>query len=113
MFTLAVVFMGAAAVGGFLVGVGLGLAFKARRCRRLRRPFDCGFNPIMGTREPISVRFFIIAVLFVVFDVEVIILLPILTGVARLPQLLFLSYLLILFGGLLHEWREGTLEWQN
>ena len=113
MFTLAVVFMGAITFVSLLGVGGAWLAFKSDRCRSLRSPFDCGFNPIIGSREPISVRFFIIAVLFVVFDVEVIILLPILTGVARLPQLLFLSYLLILFGGLLHEWREGTLEWQN
>lgn len=113
MLSLAVVL----AVVGVFVGVvalsGVMLSFKSGRSRRLRSPFDCGFSPIIGSREPISVRFFVTAVLFVVFDVEVVILLPVLIGVTRISQRLFLLYMLILLGGLFHEWREGTLEWQN
>lgn len=77
--------------------------------------FECGFDPILSARVPFSIQFFLLAVLFLIFDVEIVLLLPI-------PLVLFISswenglifcffFLLILFLGLFHEWKEGTLNW--
>ena len=78
-------------------------------------PYECGFEPKIVSRRRFSIRFFLIAVLFVVFDVELCLLLPLVycfclrKRVFRfLSVLLFLS---VIFYGLIHEYREGSLEW--
>nr|AII78566.1 NADH dehydrogenase subunit 3 [Mytilus trossulus] len=78
-------------------------------------PYECGFEPIGSARSPFSIRFFLVAVLFVVFDVEVVLLMPFaymfFYGKSVLGILSSSGFLLILFVGLYHEYREGSLEW--
>lgn len=76
-------------------------------------PFECGFDPTSSARLPFSLRFFLLAVLFLVFDVEIALLLPLpvaaqltLTPVRVIGVALFVVVLLL---GLVHEWREGSL----
>jgi NADH-ubiquinone oxidoreductase chain 3 len=80
-----------------------------------RTPFECGFDPKNSARTPFSLRFFLLAVIFLIFDVEVALLLPIplcLQLPSRLTAILTLTlFLVLLIVGLFHEWREGTLEW--
>lgn len=77
-------------------------------------PFECGFDPYNSARIPFSLRFFILAVLFLVFDIEIAILMPV-------PSMEFLSitvksalivFCIVLIIGLFHEWNEGSLEWK-
>nr|AAQ63688.1 NADH dehydrogenase subunit 3 [Mytilus galloprovincialis] len=80
-------------------------------------PYECGFEPIGSARSPFSIRFFLVAVLFVVFDVEVVLLMPFVYmffyGKSALGILSSSGFLFILFAGLYHEYREGSLEWVN
>nr|YP_010835050.1 NADH dehydrogenase subunit 3 [Euglandina singleyana]WFQ82725.1 NADH dehydrogenase subunit 3 [Euglandina singleyana] len=80
-------------------------------------PFECGFNPLMSTRLPFSIRFFLLVVLFLIFDVETVLLFPYLNnlmmGSSYMSVYMLLSFLLVLFMGVLYEWYVGVLDWVN
>nr|UMB50394.1 NADH dehydrogenase subunit 3 [Zaireichthys sp. 'Red'] len=78
-------------------------------------PYECGFDPLGSARLPFSLRFFLIAILFLLFDLEIALLLPLPWG-NQLPDpsntLLWVSTVLILLTmGLIYEWTQGGLEW--
>nr|ADA69772.1 NADH dehydrogenase subunit 3 [Eurydice pulchra] len=103
------------ALGGVLVGATLGLGKKGEVDRELSSPFECGFDPLGSGRLPFSLRFFVIAIVFLIFDVEIALLLPLLVGGGE-STVLWVSlgggFLAVLVGGTLHEWREGALDWK-
>ncbi|CAN0532807.1 unnamed protein product, partial [Ectocarpus sp. 8 AP-2014] len=72
------------------------------------RPFECGFSPKFNARLPFTLRFFLIAIIFLVFDVELILLFPFLSNMFMsnlyIMSSLILVFITILFGGLIHEW---------
>nr|YP_009328237.1 NADH dehydrogenase subunit 3 [Mystus vittatus]APD28205.1 NADH dehydrogenase subunit 3 [Mystus vittatus] len=78
-------------------------------------PYECGFDPLGSARLPFSLRFFLIAILFLLFDLEIALLLPLPWG-NQLPDpsytLLWAATVLILLTlGLIYEWVQGGLEW--
>ena len=77
--------------------------------------YECGFNPINIPGEPFSIRFFIVGILFLVFDLEISYLFPwsICTNIINLKgQIVIIGFLIILTLGLIYEWVKGGLEWQ-
>nr|UJH93256.1 NADH dehydrogenase subunit 3 [Venus verrucosa] len=81
--------------------------------------FECGFDALSSTRNPFSLRFFLLALLFLVFDMEIILLFPFIFSMmiswAKMMifvKLLYFSFLMILILGLIHELNEGTLDWK-
>nr|YP_010574727.1 NADH dehydrogenase subunit 3 [Triopha modesta]UZI00298.1 NADH dehydrogenase subunit 3 [Triopha modesta] len=78
-------------------------------------PFECGFDPLSKMRSPFSTRFFLLVVLFLIFDVEIALLFPVLsifsTNVTILMTSALILFLLILLFGMFHEWNEGALDW--
>nr|YP_004717814.1 NADH dehydrogenase subunit 3 [Amblydoras gonzalezi]BAK42258.1 NADH dehydrogenase subunit 3 [Amblydoras gonzalezi] len=78
-------------------------------------PYECGFDPLGSARLPFSLRFFLIAILFLLFDLEIALLLPLPWG-NQMPNpthtLLWAAAILILLTlGLIYEWLQGGLEW--
>nr|AFR25740.1 NADH dehydrogenase subunit 3 [Carcinoscorpius rotundicauda] len=77
-------------------------------------PYECGFNPFSSSRIPFSLRFFLISIIFLIFDVEITLLLPIpFILFYKFSILTFSLFMIILLFGLLYEWNEGALEWAN
>ena len=77
-------------------------------------PFECGFSPKFNARLPFTLRFFLIALIFLVFDVELVLLFPFLVRLFSLSHVnmvaIVIFLLLILVVGLTHEWNQGSLE---
>nr|BAH59020.1 NADH dehydrogenase subunit 3 [Gymnarchus niloticus]BAJ54292.1 NADH dehydrogenase subunit 3 [Gymnarchus niloticus] len=78
-------------------------------------PYECGFDPMGSARLPFSLRFFLVAILFLLFDLEIALLLPLPWG-NHLPTpthtlLLTTIILTLLTLGLVYEWIQGGLEW--
>nr|WRK21394.1 NADH dehydrogenase subunit 3 [Acinopterus sp.] len=78
-------------------------------------PFECGFNPMSYSRTPFSMHFFLIAVLFLIFDIEIIIIMPMI--MAKKTTMIYywmvtsMQFTIVLIVGLYHEWKNGMLMW--
>lgn len=77
--------------------------------------YECGFQPHGDAREKFEIRFFLVGILFIIFDLEISLIMPFALVVTQLPLLGFTSviiFLIILTLGLVYEWCAGALEWQ-
>nr|YP_002519479.1 NADH dehydrogenase subunit 3 [Oxymonacanthus longirostris]BAH10415.1 NADH dehydrogenase subunit 3 [Oxymonacanthus longirostris] len=78
-------------------------------------PYECGFDPLGSARLPFSLRFFLVAILFLLFDLEIALLLPLPWGsqlTSPLNTFFWASTVLTLLTiGLIYEWLQGGLEW--
>nr|APX40882.1 NADH dehydrogenase subunit 3 [Psylliodes hispanus] len=85
--------------------------------REKSSPFECGFDPKSYTRLPFSLHFFLIAIIFLIFDVEITLLLPLILTL-KISNIMNYSYILtifitILLLGIYHEWNQGALNWTS
>nr|YP_010954816.1 NADH dehydrogenase subunit 3 [Hemisodorcus macleayii]WMW30201.1 NADH dehydrogenase subunit 3 [Hemisodorcus macleayii] len=83
--------------------------------REKSSPFECGFDPKSSPRLPFSLQFFLIALIFLIFDVEIALLIP-LISILKMSKIFFFwnisfFFIIILILGLYHEWNQGALEW--
>lgn len=86
----------------------------ARYSRVKLQPYECGIEPQTDARERFNVRYFLIAMLFLIFDVETIFLYPwavIAEELAWFGFIEILVFLSILVAGYFYAWRDGALEW--
>nr|YP_010698195.1 NADH dehydrogenase subunit 3 [Aphrophora memorabilis]WCH58176.1 NADH dehydrogenase subunit 3 [Aphrophora memorabilis] len=85
--------------------------------REKSSPFECGFDPINSPRISFSLHFFLMAVIFLIFDVEIVLILPItiMTKFMITKEWMMSSLMLIIviIMGLYHEWNKGMLQWSN
>nr|APX39972.1 NADH dehydrogenase subunit 3 [Lachnaia hirta] len=93
------------------------VSMKSFMDREKSSPFECGFDPKTSARLPFSLQFFLIAVIFIIFDVEIALLVPLIKSISSSNITMFTSvsafFVLILIIGLLHEWKQGALNWKN
>nr|QTT60873.1 NADH dehydrogenase subunit 3 [Potthastia sp. XL1561] len=93
------------------------LSKKTMTDREKSSPFECGFDPMNSSRLPFSIRFFLIAVIFLIFDVEIALILPMIM-IFKFSNLFMwcmtsIIFIMILLIGLYHEWNQGALNWSN
>nr|YP_010894917.1 NADH dehydrogenase subunit 3 [Phortica huazhii]YP_010894943.1 NADH dehydrogenase subunit 3 [Phortica variegata]QXG19613.1 NADH dehydrogenase subunit 3 [Phortica variegata]QXG19626.1 NADH dehydrogenase subunit 3 [Phortica variegata]WJW73430.1 NADH dehydrogenase subunit 3 [Phortica huazhii]WJW73456.1 NADH dehydrogenase subunit 3 [Phortica variegata] len=85
--------------------------------REKSSPFECGFDPKSSSRLPFSLRFFLITIIFLIFDVEIALILPMIIIFKFSNMLIWTStsiiFILILLIGLYHEWNQGMLNWST
>nr|ABX46049.1 NADH dehydrogenase subunit 3 [Apalis cinerea cinerea] len=78
-------------------------------------PYECGFDPLGSARLPFSIRFFLVAILFLLFDLEIALLLPLPWATQLQTPTTTLAWtstlILLLTLGLVYEWAQGGLEW--
>ena len=76
--------------------------------------YECGFEPFNDSRMPFDVRFYLVAILFIIFDLEIAFLFPWAISLGNIGELGFWSmmfFLFILTIGFVYEWKKGALDW--
>jgi len=110
-----------------LVFIGVGIAFgiiplvlgailgPSRPDKEKLSQYECGFNPFEDARLPFDVRFYLVAILFIIFDLETAFLFPwavVLHFIGWFGFLAMMVFLVILVVGFIYEWKKGALEWE-
>ncbi len=78
-------------------------------------PYECGMDPIGPARKPFSVKFYIVAMLFIVFDIEAVFLIPwaVIFKELKIFGLVEMAvFIAILLVGFVYVWKKGALEWE-
>ena len=110
---LAIFMAVAALISGALLVAPFLVAFKAPDAEKLSA-YECGFNAFDDARMQFDVRFYLVSILFIIFDLEVAFLFPWAVSFGRLGWYGFWSmivFLAVLTVGFIYEWRKGALEW--
>ena len=110
-----IVFIGVALfIATALLVVPFIVAFKNPDPEKLSA-YECGFNAFDDARMKFDVRFYLVSILFIIFDLEVAFLFPWATAFGELSMAAFWSmmiFLAVLTIGFIYEWKKGALEWQ-
>ncbi|MDH4109479.1 MAG: NADH-quinone oxidoreductase subunit A [Gammaproteobacteria bacterium] len=108
------IFLGIAALVG-LVLMGLGFLFgRGEKDAEKLSAYECGFEPFEDTRMKFDVRYYLVAILFIIFDLEIAFLFPwavsldLVGGFGLVAMGIFLAVLVV---GFIYEWKKGALEW--
>jgi NADH-quinone oxidoreductase subunit A len=105
------IFLGIAVViAGAMVVAALLLARQRPDSEKVS-PYECGFEAFDDARGQFDVRFYLVAILFIIFDLEVAFLFPWAVSLGEIGVFGFI-FLLILPIGFVYEWRKGALEWE-
>ncbi len=77
--------------------------------------YECGFEPFQDSRMEFDVRFYLVAILFIIFDLEIAFLFPWAISLGSIGFLGFISMMIFLFiltVGFIYEWKKGALDWE-
>ena len=103
----------AAVFGLFLLTLGFAFGHGRKDGDKLS-PYECGFEAFEDTRMRFDVRYYLVAILFIIFDLEIAFLFPWAVALDRVGLFGLLAmgiFLAILVVGFVYEWRKGALEW--
>lgn len=92
-------------IAGALIAATI-FTYKTYGDREKGSPFECGFDPVGEQRLPFCMKFFVIRIIFLVFDVEATLVLPLIYANAQVS-----TFLWVLVVGFLYEWSYGGLRW--
>nr|YP_008816193.1 NADH dehydrogenase subunit 3 [Retinia pseudotsugaicola]AGZ92359.1 NADH dehydrogenase subunit 3 [Retinia pseudotsugaicola] len=93
------------------------LSKKSFTDREKSSPFECGFDPSSSARIPFSLHFFLITVIFLIFDVEIALIFPMISTFMFVNLIIWMKisyfFMIVLILGLYHEWNQNMLKWTN
>jgi len=113
--SLLLMFVLAAGLSGALLALSA-LIGKHKRTREKDMPYECGIRPTGDAREPFSVQFYMVALVFILFDIEAIFLYPWALVYRELKVFGFVEmvlYIIILLAGYIYLWKKGALDWNR
>nr|ACF09255.1 NADH dehydrogenase subunit 3 [Otus pembaensis]ACF09256.1 NADH dehydrogenase subunit 3 [Otus pembaensis] len=114
MNTISLMLLISLALSTILIMLNFGLAQTHTDQEKLS-PYECGFDPLGSARLPFSVRFFLVAILFLLFDLEIALLLPLPWATQLQSPATTLTWTFVMITlltlGLIYEWIQGGLEW--
>ncbi len=102
------------AVGVVMVGIGFVLGTQRPDDEKLS-PYECGFEAFEDARMKFDVRYYLVAILFIIFDLEIAFLFPwavVLDQIGVVGLIAMTVFLGILVIGFIYEWKKGALEWE-
>jgi NADH-quinone oxidoreductase subunit A len=108
-------FLGLAIVLAVLMVVASLVIARQRPDAEKLSAYECGFEPFEDARRKFDVRFYLVAILFIIFDLEVAFLFPWAVSLGEIGMFGFWSMVLFLFVltvGFVYEWKKGALEWE-
>ena len=114
-----VLFVGVSAVIGLALLIApFAIAYSRPDAEKLSA-YECGFNAFDDARMKFDVRFYLVSILFIIFDLEVAFLFPWAVSLMKLPPELgqfafwsMMTFLGVLTVGFIYEWKKGALEWE-
>ncbi len=111
-------FIIAVAIGVLFIALGLTLAPKSPDTEKLSA-YECGFNAFDSARQKFDIRFYLVSILFIVFDLEASFLFPWAVSLFKLPHTAMIQafwtmvvFLVELGLGYIYVWKKGALEWE-
>nr|YP_010586205.1 NADH dehydrogenase subunit 3 [Goera horni]UZZ43967.1 NADH dehydrogenase subunit 3 [Goera horni] len=117
MYLFFFVFLITTLIANLMIILSLTLSKKSFNDLEKISPFECGFDPMSNSRIPFSLHFFLISIIFLIFDVEITLLMPIISifEITNLINWIYMTifFLLILIVGLYYEWMQNMLNWTN
>jgi len=102
------------ALGALMLGVGRMVSPNRPDAQKLS-PYECGFEAFEDARMKFDVRYYLVAILFILFDLEIAFLFPwavVLPDIGYFGFLSMMVFLAILIVGFIYEWKKGALEWE-
>lgn len=98
-------------LSGIIVGASYGMGVKKGDSEK-NNVYECGFSPYSDSRNQFEVRFFLVGILFIIFDLEISFLFPWSVSITLFSYWTMFVFLVILTIGLIYEWLKGGLEWE-
>ena len=105
----------AMAVAAGMIGISYILGHKVRN-RVKDMPYECGIEPTGSARQPFSVKFYLVGMLFILFDIEAIFLYPWAVVYRELKLFAFfemLIFIVLVLAGFFYIWKKGALDWSG
>jgi len=102
------------AVGAVMITLGFVLGTRRPDSEKLS-PYECGFEAFEDARMKFDVRYYLVAILFIIFDLEIAFLFPwavVLDKIGMVGLLAMTVFLGVLVVGFIYEWKKGALEWE-
>nr|QAY82085.1 NADH dehydrogenase subunit 3 [Endoclita minanus] len=104
-------------ISNIMMMLSIILSKKSNLDREKCSPFECGFDPKSLSRIPFSLHFFLITVIFLIFDIEIALIFPMILTMNINNLIIWYKviffFIIILILGLYHEWNQNMLNWTN